>query len=205
MKPNSNPPLGGGSTHHFGKIHRNTAEIKKIHNLSTTYEYCWISVLLKIIRIQSDYCPISLINSDIKIISKVLVNRMESIIAHQVHPDQKGFINGKHSPNNKHRLFIRMSISKRNKLNTVMASLDAKKKASDRFNWNFFAILKKFGFEESLIQICITPYSLMVLLHNVFTLHCGTRQGCHSTLSSMFTARQATASAKTITLSEYRP
>lgn len=48
----------------------------------------------------SSYRSISLINTDVTIISKALTTRTESVISSLIHPDQTGFIKGRHSLNN---------------------------------------------------------------------------------------------------------
>lgn len=38
------------------------------------------------------YCPISLLNSDVKVLAKILALRLQKVILHLVHRDQTGFI-----------------------------------------------------------------------------------------------------------------
>ena len=74
----------------------------------------------------SDY-PISLINANLKIISKALVRRPEKTTSLIMHPDQTVFMNGKHSYTNTCRLINLIDYSTINNLETTIVSLDADK------------------------------------------------------------------------------
>uniref|UniRef100_A0A3Q3EB60 Reverse transcriptase domain-containing protein n=1 Tax=Labrus bergylta TaxID=56723 RepID=A0A3Q3EB60_9LABR len=71
--------------------------------------------------------PLSILNCDIKILSKVLANRLERVIAKLVHPDQVGYIRQRHNSDNiRHLLNIKWA--KRNSPSpTLTLSLDAEK------------------------------------------------------------------------------
>ncbi len=135
----------------------------------------------------SSYRPLSLINTDIKIISKALTNRIEKVIPSIIHPDQTGFIKGRQSSHNTRKLFNLMQLSNNKKSETIIIilSLDAQK-AFDRVNWRFlFTTLQKFGFGESFINwiraLYTSPTATITtngLISQQFTLHNGTRQGC---------------------------
>lgn len=73
-----------------------------------------ISLLLKPNKdpkLPSSYRPISLINADIKIITKALTSRFEKVISSIIHPDQTGFIKGRLASTNTRRLFNLMHYS----------------------------------------------------------------------------------------------
>lgn len=133
----------------------------------------------------SSYRPLSLINTDLKIVSKTLATRLEKATPSLIHPDQTGFIKGRQSSTNMRRLFNLMNISQQNNMKTIIVSLDAEK-AFDRVNWTFlFETLPKFGFGESFIHwLKILYHSPMAtvftngLSSKSFLLHRGTRQGC---------------------------
>ena len=99
-----------------------------------------ISVLLKTNKDPahcSNYRPISLINIDIKLISKAKHSQSElNQFSSLIHLYQTGFIKGRHSSNNTRRLFNLINISHYNNLKTIILSLDAKK-AFDKVNWTF--------------------------------------------------------------------
>ena len=89
-----------------------------------------ISLLLKSNKdptLPSSYRPISLLNVDIKIITKTLSHRLEKIIPSIIHPDQTGLIKGRNSSNNTRRLFNIMHRSATHHHNSILATLDAEK------------------------------------------------------------------------------
>ena len=133
----------------------------------------------------SSYRPLSLINRDIKIISKALSNRIEKVVFFIIHQDQTGFIKGRQSSYNTQTLFNLMQLSNNKKMETIILSLDAQK-ACDRVNWSFlFTTLQKCGFGESFINWIRTLYTSPTatittngLTSQQFMLHNGTRRGC---------------------------
>ncbi len=78
-------------------------------------------------KLQSSYRPISLINADIKIISKVLSHRIEKVTPSIIHPDQTGFIKGKLASTNTRRLFNLMYSSFIQKAKAIIVTLDSEK------------------------------------------------------------------------------
>uniref|UniRef100_A0A8C5GMF3 Reverse transcriptase domain-containing protein n=1 Tax=Gouania willdenowi TaxID=441366 RepID=A0A8C5GMF3_GOUWI len=133
----------------------------------------------------SSYRPISLINTDIKIISKALTSRLEKVVQSIIYQDQTGFIKNRHCTDNVRRLFNLINMAQNSKKKTIILSLDAEK-AFDRVNWSFLlAVLDRFGFGDSFIQWISTLYSkpkASVTTNKItsqsFTLQRGTRQGC---------------------------
>lgn len=102
----------------------------------------------------SIYQPLSLINTDLKIISKALAMRLDIVIPTLIHLDQTGFIKGRHANDNLRRLFNIIQLSNDTTFIycpsslCIIASLDAEK-VFDKVRWPFlFASLKQFGFGE---------------------------------------------------------
>lgn len=169
-------------------FNRMIKEIKQNSGFPENMNIATISLLLKPNKdptLPSSYRPISLINADIKLISKVLAQRIEKVTASIIHPDQTGFMKGRHASSNTRRLFNLMHYSTLQQPGTIIATLDAEK-AFNRVNWKFlFATLRRFGFGESFInwiKILYTSPSATVVTNRLtsqsFTLHRGTRQGC---------------------------
>lgn len=133
----------------------------------------------------SSYRPISLLNLDFKILSKILALRLEKILPTIINNDQTGFITGRNSCNNVRRLLNIIQLCQQNNLKGMVVSLDAEK-AFDRIEWDFlFFTLKEFDLGKDFIEW------VKLLYHNpvgavitngkcspYFALGRGTRQGC---------------------------
>lgn len=100
----------------------------------------------------TSYRPISLLPVDVKILSKVLANRIECIAPLIISEDQTGFIKGRHSFSNVRRLLDRIHASSSSIEPEAAISLDAEK-AFDRVEWIYlFYAMQKFGFSNSFIS-----------------------------------------------------
>ena len=73
------------------------------------------------------YRPISLLNTDLKLLTKVIATRLSAVVTALVHPDQSGFIPNRSTANNLRRLFLNMQIPTDNQGNRAILSLDAAK------------------------------------------------------------------------------
>merc|ERR1712002_1364853 len=84
----------------------------------------------------SNYRPLSLLNNDYELFTKILAMRLEKVIPSLVHLDQVGFIRGRLSSNNMRRLLHVMARASTFQHPAVAISLDAEK-AFDRIEWPF--------------------------------------------------------------------
>ena len=133
----------------------------------------------------SSYRPISLLNVDVKILSKILASRINTIISDIISNDQTGFVRGRHSFINIRRLLNVVHSPASGGGPEVVVSLDAEK-AFDRVEWEYlFAVLGKFGFGPNFMSwVCLlysSPQAAVVtnkLCSQYFPLSRGTRQGC---------------------------
>lgn len=147
-----------------------------------------ISLILKKGKCPEDcasYRPISLLNVDLKILSKVLARRLEDLLPIIVREDQTGFIKGRNSYNNIRRLLNIIQISEQHKIDGLVISLDAEK-AFDRVEWSYlFSTLDRFGLGDSFVRwvkvLYTQPMASVVtngLRSTNFFVQRGTRQGC---------------------------
>lgn len=131
-----------------------------------------------------NYRPISLIQMDVKIISKVLANRLNKVITSLIHPDQVGFIHGRNASDNIRR-FINIMWKVANDQSPMAAiSLDGEK-AFDTVEITYlFKILETYGFGSiftNWIKLLYKQPEAAVqtngLISDYFALGRGTRQG----------------------------
>uniref|UniRef100_A0A8C4SJY7 Reverse transcriptase domain-containing protein n=1 Tax=Erpetoichthys calabaricus TaxID=27687 RepID=A0A8C4SJY7_ERPCA len=133
----------------------------------------------------ASYRPISLLNNDVKILSKILARRMEKVLPSVISQDQTGFIEGRHLSSNLRRLFNVIYSPAKSNTPEILLSLDAEK-AFDMIEWNYlFTALEKFGFGPNIcawIKLLYTSPEASVCINKIcsdyFKLERGTRQGC---------------------------
>lgn len=157
-------------------------------SLPQTLTEASITLLLKPGKINTEcgsYRPISLLNSDLKILAKALALRLETTMHDVISEDQTGFILGRHSFTNVRRLLNIIHSPASSAIPEVVIALDAEK-AFDRVEWEYlFACLKKFGYGPNFISWINLLYSspkASVITNGTrsqyFHLSRGTRQGC---------------------------
>ena len=128
--------------------------------------------------------PISLLNVDYKIISKVLALRLKDILPDIIHENQTGFVKGRYIGDNIRTVLDIMTLSKDKNIPGILLSVDFEK-AFDSLDWDFLhLILEKFNFGDNFrkwINIFYTDIEACVMNNGnssgYFKLGRGVRQG----------------------------
>lgn len=124
--------------------------------------------------------PISLLNSDTKILCKVLARRLEVVLPRLIGEDQNGFIQRRQGFHGVRRLLNILHYQQNNR-DTAILSLDAEK-AFDRVEWPYLsALLVKFGFGEQFckwVKILSNNLVAEVLTNNMVSKPFNISRGC---------------------------
>jgi hypothetical protein len=129
--------------------------------------------------------PISLLNTDYKIIAKILATRLQEVLPSLINLDQSGYLKKRFIGQNIRILEDVSFFAKENNLPGILLSIDFEK-AFDSLNWNFlFKTLKHVNFGDNFINYVKTMYNNIqsTVLNNgntgtYFNLERGVRQGC---------------------------
>lgn len=119
----------------------------------------------------SQFRPISLSNFSLKIITKILANRLEPILKTVISPQQSAFVPGRLIQDNilvSHEAFHHLKLKKQGGLYEMAIKLDFNK-AYDRVQWDFLqAILLKMGFSSvwtQWVMECVSTVSFSVMVN----------------------------------------
>ena len=134
-----------------------------------------------------DFRPINLCNIAYKVASKILANRLKSIMEDIITPYQNAFIKGWLISDNliiAHELLHTIKTKKKGRARFVAIKVDLSK-AYDRLSWNFLeAVLQKMGFSQlwiNSIMQCVSIVTYRILINGAPTENIkptrGIRQG----------------------------
>ena len=129
--------------------------------------------------------PISLLNVDYKLLSKVLAKRIEQLLPKLIHTDQTGFISGRYIGQNIRLLSDIMEFSDTKKFQGIFLFVDFEK-AFDSLEWNFILkSLEAFNFGDNFkiwVSVLYNNVQSSVMngghMTNYFEISRGVRQGC---------------------------
>ena len=133
----------------------------------------------------NNWRPISILNTDYKIIAKCLALRLKKVLPEIISNDQTGFLPGRYIGENIRLVLDMIDYTNITNLPGLMLLADFEK-AFDKLEWSFlFQTLESFGFGEDFIAWIKTMYMEVksCVLNNghaseFFQLHRGLRQGC---------------------------
>jgi hypothetical protein len=143
------------------------------------------SGLHKLIINIKNWRPITILNTDYKILTKILSNRLKKVLPKIIHSDQTGFVLGRQIGENIRIVHDIMTYCDENDISGIMAFLDFEK-AFDSIDWNFLNhTLRTFGFGQYFIDwinifYASTNSSVMNNGHiaKSFNLQRGISKGC---------------------------
>ena len=99
-----------------------------------------------------NFCPITLLNVDRKILSQALASRLKEVLKEYIHLDQRGFLPGRDLKDNIFDFYSILSLTKEEEEENLMLSLDFYK-AFDSVEWNYlFKVLHKMEVPVSFIK-----------------------------------------------------
>ena len=135
-------------------------------------------------RFIKNWRPVSLINVDVKIASKTIARRLESILLTLVHSDQNGFSKGRSIVDGVRTIEDILEFAKFTDSSGILLAIDFEK-AFDSLDHSFLLkILEKYNFGTQFLQWIKTFYTNIssCVLNNgfvtdLFNIRCGVRQG----------------------------
>ena len=135
--------------------------------------------------ILSNWRPISLLNTDYKIMASALANRLKKVLNTCISTDQNAYLKGRYINNNIRLIYDVISYMQNNKKSGAILFLDLEK-AFDKVNRAFlYKALEKFNFGKQFIEYIKALYAngqSCVINNNwqssYFDLKRGLRQGC---------------------------
>uniref|UniRef100_A0A8C5PT54 Reverse transcriptase domain-containing protein n=1 Tax=Leptobrachium leishanense TaxID=445787 RepID=A0A8C5PT54_9ANUR len=133
----------------------------------------------------TNYRPISLLNVDVKIMTKMMATRLNPYVPGLVHPDQTGFVPTREARDNTIRAINLIHLAVSSHTPTIFLSIDAEK-AFDRVDWAFLLETLSFlGFGSQWLTWIKNLYSTPTASLRVngtyspdLDIRNGTRQGC---------------------------
>lgn len=109
-----------------------------------------------------NFHPISLLNTNLKIYSKILANQLAEITPRLIKADQVGFVKGRQAPDGTRRMYNLLRIVETRKVTTVFLTLNTEK---HRVYWGYLKVtLNKFGFTGPICSTISALYTVPTAL-----------------------------------------
>lgn len=130
------------------------------------------------------YRQISLLNTDLKLLTKIIATRLQHLPS-LIHLDQVGFVPTREARDNTTKVLNLLHIANSTKTPCVFLGTDAEK-AFDRVSWQFmFATLRHIGLGDKMLNWVTAAYLNPTagvrangVVSKIFPITNGTRQGC---------------------------
>ncbi len=161
----------------------------RIHGVSkeTSFAQGWMAPIYKEKGERTlvvNYRPITVLNTDYKLLSKTLAIRLASVAPMLIHRTQAGFVPGRKIHNHTQLARMMMTWAEVNNADGAIIALD-QEKAYDKIDHAYlWRVLRKFGIPESMIKLIQSLYahaetSVMIngTLSKVYRIYRGVRQG----------------------------
>ena len=195
MKLNKSPG-NDGITVEFYKTFWNHIKELLVNSFNETYEKNELSESQKIGTISllykkgdpqniENWRPISLLNNDYKILTRVLANRLQKVLPSIISQDQQGYIKSRYIGNNIRQISDVIQYCEDENIEGALLFLDFRK-AFDTIELDFlYKVLKKYNFKPMFTRWISSLYKNIysTILNNgwisrTFSLTRGLRQGC---------------------------
>ena len=132
----------------------------------------------------ANYRPITILNTDYKLLTKAIATRLSDVAPHLIHPDQAGFIRGRSIFDQIEQTATTINYAQLKGINGAIIALDQEKAYDKVVHSYLWKILERLGFPDEMIRtikLLYTNARTSVIINGVisepFTVTRGVRQG----------------------------
>ena len=132
----------------------------------------------------ANYRPITILNTDYKILTKAIATRLTEVAPSIIHPDQAGFIRGRSIFDQIDQITTTINYARMKEINGAIVALDQEKAYDKLLHPYLWKILEKFAFPDEMINMIRilyedAPTSVIVngVISSPFLVTRGVRQG----------------------------
>ncbi len=107
----------------------------------------------------ANYRPITLLNTDYKVMTKALTIKLGKVAPDLIHPDQAGFVPGRYITDQTQLIRMMVNYAEVTEKNGLIVPLD-QEKAYDKVRHDYlWKVLEKFGFPQEFVQTIKNLYA----------------------------------------------